>query len=283
MGQEEQLLSISIQDNIREATEYANKLSLIFEGISGFDDARRKNDALDEAKETLSWYIEQIYQEVALLAERMAVPLTAKRIFSELDKIKKGDLAIMEATPYDVGLVSPHLNRIRRYFNSLDVMTRGNKVTGLDVFRSILENTPAIIELTKADPKKESDVQRAVYEVLKIAFPDTVRELSIGQLLKTYKPDLGVRSLMAAAEYKFAATENEVRHALDGIYTDMKGYSGHYEWRTFFAVIYTTDTIINPKRLEAEFRGVNADVNWTPIVVVGKGDRRTPKSRSMRG
>lgn len=47
--------------------------------------------------------------------------------------------------------------------------------------------------------------------------------------MKTYKQDLGVRSLMAVAEYKYAATENEVRRALDGIYTDMKGYSGHYE------------------------------------------------------
>lgn len=230
----------------------------------------------------LRWYVEKIYRDVAMLAERMSVPLTARRIFAELDEVRKGDLAQMEATPYDVGLTSPHLDRVRGHFNSLAVMTQGTEVTGLDVFRNILESTPAIIGLTKADPKKESDVQREVFKVLKIAFPDAVRELPIGQLMKTYKPDLGVRSLMTAAEYKFAATEDEVRHALDGIYTDMKGYGGHYEWRTFFAVIYTTDTVVNPKRLEAEFQGVNADANWTPIVVVGKGDRKEAAPRLKR-
>lgn len=282
MGKEEQLLSMSIGDSILDASKYVDKVSLILEGFISVDDAEREISALEEAKDTLRWYIEKLYQEVALLAERMAAPLTAQRIFAEFDESKKGDLAHLEAIPDDIGLTSHHLNRIRRYFNSLSVMTTGTKVTGLDVFRNILENTPAIIELTGKTPDKESVVQQEVFKVLQIAFPDAVRELSIGHLMKTYKPDLGVRSLMAAAEYKFAATEAEVRHALDGIYTDMKGYSGHYEWRTFFAVIYTTDAIVNPKRLEAEFKGVKADANWTPIVVVGKGNRSAPKSRKAK-
>jgi hypothetical protein len=100
-----------------------------------------------------------------------------------------------------------------------------------------------------------------------------MREIPVGQLLKTYKPELGVRSLMAAAEYKFASSEAEVKKSLDEIYADMRGYYGHPEWRTFFAVIYTTDTLLHQKKLEEEFRGVKADVNWTPIIVVGKGGR----------
>lgn len=59
-------------------------------------------------------------------------------------------------------------------------MTQGTEVTGLDIFQNILENTPAIIKLTNADPQKEADVQREVYKVLQIAFPDAMRELPIG-------------------------------------------------------------------------------------------------------
>ena len=159
-------------------------------------------------------------------------------------------------------------------------MTLGKQVTGLDVFRTILENTPAIIDLTRTDPKKESDVQREVLKVLKIAFPDTIREPSISQVFKSYEPDFGVPSLFAAAEYKFADTKDEIKHALDGIYTDMKGYSGHYDWRTFYAVIYTTDSIVNPREIEAEFLRLKVDTDWSPIVVVGKGGRRPKATKS---
>jgi hypothetical protein len=46
-------------------------------------------------------------------------------------------------------------------------------------------------------------------------------------------PDIGVSSLMAAAEVKFVTTKQEAKAALDGIYADMKGYSGRDEWRSF--------------------------------------------------
>lgn len=279
MGKEEQLLSSSIIDSLHLASQFVSKISSISEGFAAVEDVDRDNAPLDEANDMLKWYVDKIYRDVAMLAERMLLPLTAKRVLAELDGIKKGNLALVEPSPYDVGLTSPHVDRVRAHFNSLAVMTQGTEVTGLDVFRTILENTPAIIELTKADPRKESDVQREVMKVLKIAFPGAEREPSLSHVFKSYKPDFGVRSLMAAAEYKFAANRDEVRRSLDGIYTDMKGYGGHYDWRTFYAVIYTTDTLVNPREIEAEFRHVNADTNWSPIVVIGKGDRKSPKSK----
>jgi hypothetical protein len=158
-------------------------------------------------------------------------------------------------------------------------MTDGRAVTGIDIFRTILQNTPAIIRAKGLEPRNEAEVRSAVFEVLQFAFHDAVREIPVGQLFKTYKPDFGVRSLMAAAEYKFADSESEVKKALDEIYVDMKGYSGHYDWRTFFAVIYTTDALAHKEKLEDEFRGVKADVNWTPILVVGKGARVKPDTK----
>lgn len=34
----------------------------------------------------------------------------------------------------------------------------------------------------------------------------------------------------------FVNDDDELKAAIDGIYADMRGYRGHYDWRTFFAV-----------------------------------------------
>jgi hypothetical protein len=72
-----------------------------------------------------------------------------------------------------------------------------------------------------------------------------------------------------------------IRELVELLGSYKRGYYGHPEWRTFFAVIYTTDTLLHQKKLEEEFRGVKADVNWTPIIVVGKGGRgaKTAKAK----
>ncbi|MBB4587930.1 hypothetical protein GGE50_003834 [Rhizobium leguminosarum] len=274
MGKEEQLLTTSIRNSINEAHKIVDKITNL--SLDNTLESRDKpNPAMDEADELLEWYLTKLYREVGMLAERMQVPRTAMRIAAEFDAIK--NITSVAASNFDTGLASPHLSSIGGYFESLATMTQGTEVTGLEVFRTILENTPAIIQLAGVAPEKESRVQEEVMKVLKIAFPGAEREPSISHVFKRYKPDFGVRSLMAAAEYKFADTLSEVKKSLDEIYTDMKGYAGHSDWRTFYAVIYTTDRLVNPKEIEAEFLSVGADVQWFPIVVVGNGGRKSKR------
>lgn len=106
------------------------------------------------------------------------------------------------------------------------------------------------------------------------AFPDVVKEIPLQKTLKTYHPDIGVTSLMAAAEVKFVTTKDEATAALDGIYADMKGYSGRDEWRSFYAVIYMTEAFYSQQDIEREFRLVKAELSWTPYVVFGGGARK---------
>ncbi|WP_147385710.1 hypothetical protein [Oleomonas cavernae] len=277
MGREEQLLSASIRDTLREAHKAESKISYEMEGNRTLEDIDEENTKLEEAQDTLRWCIRKLYRDVGMLAERMSMPLLAKRIAAEFDKTAETDLAEMKTSPYDIGLISKHIGAILGHFDSIAVMTDGQAITGLDTFRTILENTPAIMTLTGIDPKNEKDVRRAVFDVLKIAFHDAMMEITVGQLLKTFKPDLGVRSLMAAAEYKFVGNETELKVAMEGIYADMRGYHGH-DWRSFFAVFYTTDAIVHRDRIIEEFSGVKADLNWTPIIVTGKGARKPRKS-----
>ena len=280
MGREEQLLSASIAVTIGKARAAENELSHIMEGstVEALDGSN--NEELIGAEETLRFYLEKLYRDVGILAERLGLPLFKAEVAEEFRSYTSIRLLEMSHDPWDVGLHSAPLRKVRSFYKSLATMTDGRAVTGIDVFNTILQNTPAIIRAKGLEPANEADVRGAIFEVLKFAFHDAIREIPVGQLLKTYKPDLGVRSLMAAAEYKFADSEAEVKKSLDEIYADMKGYSGHYEWRTFFAVIYTTDALVHQKRLEEEFRGVKVDINWIPIIVVGKGGRRKRASRT---
>jgi hypothetical protein len=187
----------------------------------------------------------------------------------------------MEPIPWEVGLHSATLGKAHVFYDSLVTIAEGGAVSGLNVSQTILKNTPAIIRAKGIEPSSEAQVRKAVYEILRFAFHDAAREIPVAQVMKTYKPDLGVRS---AAEYKFADTEQEVKKALDEIYADMNGYSGHDDWRTFFAVnLYTTDAIVHQDKLEAGFRGAKADINWTPIILVRQTTRQPARSRSRRG
>lgn len=80
--------------------------------------------------------------------------------------------------------------------------------------------------------------------------------------------------LMAAAEHKYVNSETALKKALDDIYTDMKGYAGHYDWRNFYAVIYMTAPFSHHNDWDEQFRFGKADINWTPIIVNGGGERK---------
>jgi hypothetical protein len=279
MGREEQLLSASIAETLSKANAAETNVSYVVEGIRKISELDH-DEELHEAYETLRFYLEKLYRDVGILAERLGLPLFTDEVAKRFRSYTSNALIKMDHEPWDLGLRSAPLAQVQSYYRSLATMTDGRAVTGIDVFRTILQNTAAIIQSYNVFPTKEADVRHAIFNVLKLAFHDAIREIPIGQLLKTYKPDLGVRSLMAAAELKFASSEREVTAHLEGIYADMKGYAGHYEWRTFFAVIYTTKAIAHQQRLEEEFRGVKADMNWTPIIVVGPGERKKSLSKA---
>jgi hypothetical protein len=112
-----------------------------------------------------------------------------------------------------------------------------------------------------------------MYDLLIHVYPETVREVPIAKQSKVYKPDIGIPPLRAAIEYKFAASEQEVKTALGGIYQDVFGYSGSKDWIVFFAVIYMTEPFLTQAQVEAEFRISKVDRSWKPLLVVGKGGR----------
>ncbi|TCP66151.1 hypothetical protein [Sphingomonas sp. PP-CE-1G-424] len=274
MDIEEQLLAASIRETIRGADRALVKYYHVCEGNR--EDNVEEGDHADElagAEQYLEFLIGKVFRDTAVLAERMSLPGYRKEVTRARKSFKR--LTDTEVTPWDVTFHSPPLASARAMFNSIATMIEGREVTGLGVFETILQNTPKIIERNALMPDNEAKVREAVMDVLRLAFRDVVREVPIPKSIKTYRPDIGVPSLMAAAEYKFIDTKEEAKAALDGIYADMRGYAGHHAWRSFYAVLYMTENFYNQADVDHEFRLARADVNWTPLVVVGPGARKS--------
>ena len=227
---------------------------------------------LNEVQLHLVFLIEKVFRDTAILAERLGLPAYRKDVVRKMRSF--ANLEDIEISHWDSAFHSPALAAARALYSSLAVMTEGREVTGLGVFETILKNTHKIIKYANLEPTTEAEVRKAVLKVLAFSFVDVVREIPLDKTIKTYRPDIGVRSLMAA---KFIDSEKEAKTALDGIYADMHGYTGHLEWRSFYAVLYKTSEFYSQADVERNFVVVKADLSWQPIVVVGQGGRLARK------
>lgn len=141
----------------------------------------------------------------------------------------------------------------------------------------VLSSTGKIILDREIIPSNESMVQKAVYDVLIHIFPDTIKEFSIPKVSKNYVPDIGIKSLKTAIEYKFIDNKNDVKKAIGGVYEDILGYEGTLDWNTFYAVFYMTKPFLTLEQIKAEFQDSKAPIHWKPILVIGDGERKTKK------
>ena len=143
---------------------------------------------------------------------------------------------------------------------------------------SVLQKTAALVRMHGVKPTNEREVRDVMHKALHACFTEYTESVSIHGVLKNFKPDGGVRDLGAAIEFKFAASEAELRQGLGGIFEDSAGYKGSKDWTRFYSVIYQTESFETADRLRAEVsRG--GLVTWTPVLVTGPGARRRRKNR----
>lgn len=204
---------------------------------------------------------------------------TFEKDFSKYEK----DLTALESAPYIDVLFSPALGFLHHYLSAITsfIDSSENKELQLknsrDQLERILRNTPKILADHNINPEDEKTVRLSVYKMLTHIFADTVREVPIPKISKTYKPDIGIIQLKSAIEYKFAASEQDVKNAIGGIFEDTKGYENSSDWTTFYAVIYMTGHFFTQEQIIAEFKTAKVSENWKPILVVGSGSKRQKK------
>lgn len=269
-------LLIKISELMNEGSDSLNKQINLSYNVSSENDFY--NEEVDMEQLYFLSLIDRINISLSALIEAMQLPQL-------LNKYQK-DYAILEGKhlnhkmlPYIGEWHNETLDLFWKYHKTLSSLLEVNIESVImnekkSQLERILMNTPKIVKDRKIEPHNETAVKNCVYDLLIHVFADTVKEIPIPKETRTYKPDLGVRSLKCAVEYKFADSEQEVKTAIGGIYEDMKGYGGSEDWTFFYAVIYMTDAFFTTEQILSELSIDNKNQNWKPILVYGKGQRR---------
>jgi hypothetical protein len=92
---------------------------------------------------------------------------------------------------------------------------------------------------------RAKDQQDSLDWVLKLAFPDMIREPSIAKQTKVYKPDFGIASVETAIEVKFLGKGSAVGTVLGQLYEDMRGYNEAPGYTLFLGLIYMTGHLVS--------------------------------------
>lgn len=231
----------------------------------------------DHCYEQLESLNRKIFLKLCLAADCAGSPHFAqevRRSFRSREKINDVDLS-----DYSDCLYSPTTRILALFVDTLEsafsAMVGQNEQMTFELNRleDILRGTAKMIFDDKVNPKNEAEVRSRVLARLSFLYPDTLREIPIAKIFKTYKPDIGIPSLKAAIEYKFADSEDELKSQIGAVYEDIHGYAGSSDWKHFFAVFYVTDAFITSAQLAAEFNMSDAPSSWRPILVMGKGAR----------
>lgn len=229
--------------------------------------------------------LKRIYISICLLLESLGYLSLLNDFKSEFKKFEGNKITSLSILPWIGDFHSDSLDCLWLYYRTLSSLL-GHDVENEDkrikreLFESILRNTPKIVYDRGIDPENETDVKKCIHDLLIHIFPDTVREIPIVKITKTYKPDLGIKSLGTAVEYKYADTEQEVKTAIGGFYADMHGYTGDKNWEYFYAVMYMTQPFFTEQQIQAEFSIAEVKSNWRLILVHGNGTRKTKSKPS---
>ena len=265
-----------LKEIIKEIDELASKIWHLSNELNDFNFLSKQTDydeEIDYKEQQLDYYIRSIHNRIIFSLEKLELTRYLESYDNEFKKYKS-NLSSAQYLPYIGELTVNSVDFMLEHIEPLRTLINGNSNSEYIRLEKILRSTNKMLNDRKLNPKNETQVKKVVYENLSFLFPDTVREIPIAKISKVYKPDIGIKSLKVAIEYKFVDSLNELKIAIDGIYTDIAGYSGSEDWKYFYAVIYITDTFMTEAQVEAEFKISEVKGNWKPILVLGKGKRR---------
>lgn len=259
-------------------------LSRCLSAIDYFDSKRIVSKAYDEDEaddfynDQLKYNFQVVYRQLLLIYDSLGLSQSAELLKHEYSSIpNKTNLEFVsyidELCSDTYALLSHNYENIS---NILQISKQSNENIDLEKKAlSILKATPKIISDNKLSPQSEADVKNAVYRILSLFFPDTVREMNIPKVAKTYRPDIGITSLKLAIEYKYAVSEQELKNCMDGIIADFGGYANTQDWIKFVAVIYMNEQFLTDEQIEEHFKEAHKPFNWVIIPVYGIGERKS--------
>jgi hypothetical protein len=283
---------IEFHNNLQKDFTDANRLisDIEYECWGRMQYSGNEEDDYDEElefnKERLVEILEVIKLKIDFAHEYLSLSKMSEKLEKELKKYE-GKFGELDYIPFVDVFYSPvkwlltrHLNALTSHVK-LENESEFENTNSFILLEQILRGTPKMLTDRNIEPSNEAQVRNEVYNTLIHVFPDTIRELPIAKISKVYKPDIGIKRLKSAVEYKFVDSEAEAKTAIGGIFEDINGYEGSEDWTTFYAVIYMTDNFLTQDQIEAEFKLSKVPYHWKPIVVFGKG-QRIKKTRTKK-
>jgi len=120
-------------------------------------------------------------------------------------------------------------------------------------------------------PADEKDVHVRIDAVLRCVFPNLRHKPPIGKPIKNFEPDTGLPSLQTLIEYKFVATDADVKRVADEVLADTRGYASK-DWDKFIYVIYETKRLKPVIQWKELLR--SSGVGESTQILVISGERR---------
>ncbi|MBP2537499.1 hypothetical protein [Agrobacterium tumefaciens] len=269
MGTEEHLLAESIRTTISKTSDVLWRL-LPLQPRSLEEAEEDPTDELIDLDGELSDHLKKLYRDVAILAERMDLPLLCRKISETFNEHR--DTLTQATNQFDEYMECRSFREIRGIFDSIDVMIDGKDISSVAVLQNILENTRKIlVDAGIPVPKTEKEIYDAVGKVLNYAFHDVIPQFSLPRPLKQYKPEFAIKSVKSLVEYKFARSEKDLKTKVDELYTDTRGYVNDSGYSTFFAVIYCHDQYAHIEKVKREFQTSEIGPYWRIVLVHGGG------------
>jgi len=270
----------NIQDDLLEARKLVGSIAAVElnemyygGGEDVYDEEKEFN------KERLIDILNSIFLKIHFAYEYIGLPRMSDKLSAELSKYEN-KFSELEYISYVDVLYSPVESILRKHIDAMTAhveIEKNDKNEGIEaklLLEQILRGIPKMLSDREIEPTNEAVVRKEVYQTLIHVFPDTIKEIPIAKVSKTYKPDIGIKSLKSAVEYKFVDSAEEAKTVIGGVFEDIQGYAGSEDWKTFYAVIYMTDNYLTIDQVHAEFKLSEVPHNWKPIVIFGKGKRK---------
>ena len=190
-------------EDARQAVRQLEAEILYQETSGGFEDAR----------DVLRWSLGQAYEMLALVLEAGGLADTRMRLIEQWNKFEKKDLgATISGADWLGSEPLEYIDTILRGLRG----TVGEGLTSAEAYdlarlKRILRETAMLVHRRKIIPNGELDVQAVMHDYLGAFFTEYTRNITIPKVIKSFKPDGGVPDLKAAIEFKYAASETELR------------------------------------------------------------------------
>lgn len=196
-------------------------------------------------KEEIDCAVERSFITLLLLCEVLNLEhfrLLVQREYNIAKKQKGGfGGAATDPEGYVYLLAARHISKLLEAFKATYGLGGGKAVNSIIRIKDVLQNLEYSLSFSNGidAPSNEAELHKRVEVILRCVYPDLKHKPAISKPIKSFEPDTGIPSIKTLIEYKYVASQSDVKRVSDEILADTQGYRSR-DWNTFIYLIYET-------------------------------------------